>query len=140
MRVLATAVFVALVVAAPACASGSAGERSDATPAPKTALRISVWSEGRDAGGTPAVRTLRCKPAGGTVRRPADACRRLLALKAPFAGVRKDMACIELYGGPEQALVTGTLRGSRVYASFSRTDGCQIERWNRVAFLFAGVA
>jgi hypothetical protein len=32
--------------------------------------------------------------------------------------------------------VRGTFRGRRVRASFNRTNGCEIERWNRVAFLF----
>jgi len=34
--------------------------------------------------------------------------------------------------------VRGRLRGQRVASTFSRRDGCQIERWNRVRFLFPG--
>ena len=40
-----------------------------------------------------------------------------------------------IYGGPQVALVTGTLRGVKVWARFRRRDGCEIARWNRVAFL-----
>jgi hypothetical protein len=50
------------------------------------------------------------------------------------------MVCSEIYGGPQEALVTGTLRGNRVFARFSRTDGCQLERWSRVSFLFPDAA
>jgi hypothetical protein len=50
--------------------------------------------------------------------------------------VPENIACIEIYGGPQVARVTGTFRGRRVWATFRRTDGCEIARWNRVRFLF----
>jgi hypothetical protein len=84
--------------------------------------------------------TLRCNPVGGTLPHRAAACRKLAGLKAPFAPVPKNVACTEIYGGPQVALVTGRFRGRSVRAAFNRRDGCQIERWNRVAFLFPGAA
>ena len=54
----------------------------------------------------------------------------------PFAPVPKGVACTQIYGGPQIAIVSGTFRGRRVWARFSRVDGCQTERWNRVRFLF----
>ena len=98
-----------------------------------TSLRIAVRA-------TPTapvlITTLRCNPAGGTVPRPADACRRLLAAgRAIFAPTPRDSICTEIYGGPQEALVTGTLRGAKIWARFRRRDGCDIARWNRVAFL-----
>jgi hypothetical protein len=142
VRIVAAATLSMLaLVLAPACASGASEAGGGEPPrGSTTSLRVSVWPEGRESGRAPTVRTLRCNPAGGTVRRPAEACRRLLALRAPFAPVPKGLACIEVYGGPEEALVSGTFRGRRVLARFSRTDGCQIRRWDRVAFVFAGVA
>jgi hypothetical protein len=101
---------------------------------------VAVWPQGRESGREPVVRTLRCDPAGGTVRQPAEACRRLRALHAPLAPVPKGLACIEVYGGPGEALVTGRLEGRRIWARFRRTDGCQTRRWDRVAFLFAGIS
>ena len=77
-------------------------------------------------------------PAGGTLPRPAAACRRLRALARPFAPVPKDAACTQIYGGPQVARVTGTFEQQRVWVRFKRTDGCEIARWNRVRFLFAG--
>jgi hypothetical protein len=41
------------------------------------------------------------------------------------------MACTAIYGGPDVARVTGTLRGEPVHESFSLEDGCQIARWER---------
>jgi hypothetical protein len=60
----------------------------------------------------------------------------LLALRRPFRGVPKDTACIQIYGGPQVAEVRGKLGDRRVASRFSRSDGCQIKRWNRVRFLF----
>jgi hypothetical protein len=39
---------------------------------------------------------------------------------------RRDRACAQLYGGPQRAHLTGTLRGKRVSARFTRVDGCAI--------------
>ena len=38
--------------------------------------------------------------------------------------------CTEIYGGPQTATVTGTFRGEPVSAEFSRTNGCEIARWD----------
>ena len=105
------------------------------TGAASAELRIVVWPEGPDRGGA-RTWVLRCGPAGGTLPRPAAACRRLAAVQQPFARVPENIACIEIYGGPQVARVTGTFRGRRVWATFRRTDGCEIARWNRVRFLF----
>ena len=98
-----------------------------------TNLRITVR-----AGPNAPVRVtaLRCDPAGGTVIRPVLACRRLLAAgRGIFAPTRRGIACTMIYGGPQEALVTGTLRGEKVWTRFRRRNGCEIARWNRVAFL-----
>lgn len=41
--------------------------------------------------------------------------------------------CTQQYGGPQVAVVTGTFHGQRVECVFSRTDGCEISRWNAMA-------
>jgi hypothetical protein len=96
-----------------------------------TSLEISI-----SVGGKAPVRlwTLRC-PTGGTLPQPARACSRLDRLANPFAPVPKGVACTEVFGGPQVADVRGTFRGQLVKAQFTRTDGCQIARWNRVRFL-----
>ena len=93
-----------------------------------------------DASAPARVATLRCDPPGGTVTRPADACRRIKALgRQALAPTPRGMACTLIYGGPQTALVAGTLNGSRVWARFTRRDGCEIARWNRVAFLLGSM-
>ncbi len=102
-----------------------------------TSLNITVWPNGQ---GEPPKRayTLRCNPLGGTLPRRAEACAKLARMTRPFAPTPKDVACTAIYGGPEQALIRGRLRGYPVRATFSRENGCEISRWNRVRFLFAG--
>jgi len=82
--------------------------------------------------------TLRCGPVGGTLPKAAQACRRLNALDNPFAPIPKDAACTQVYGGPQTARVKGTFRGRSIWTSFARRNGCEIARWQRVAFLFPG--
>jgi Subtilisin inhibitor-like len=79
--------------------------------------------------------TLTCGPAGGTLAHPAAACTKLAKLSAPFAPVPKDVACSQIYGGPNVARVTGIFRGRRVWAVFHRRNGCETARWNALAFL-----
>jgi hypothetical protein len=102
---------------------------------PSADLRISVRPRGPT--GPARVWTLRCTPTGGTLPARAAACRRLSGLPDdPFAPTPPGMACSQVYGGPQEALVTGRFRGRRIWARFRRVDGCAIARWNRVSFLF----
>jgi hypothetical protein len=102
-----------------------------------TSLNITVWPDGQGKG-PKRVYTLRCNPVGGTLPKRAAACTKLAKLRRPFAPVPKDVACTQIYGGPQEALVTGRLRGYPVRATFNRQNGCEISRWNRVRFLFLG--
>ena len=99
-----------------------------------TSLHVTVWPNGIGHG-TKHTYTLTCAPVGGTLPHRLAACSRLARLKSPFAGLPKNIACTQIYGGPQQALVTGRFRGALVRARFNRRNGCQIERWNRMAFL-----
>ena len=101
-------------------------------------LTITVWPGGPDEGSR--TWTLRCSPTGGTLPARVQACRRLARMNAPFRPVPKDVACTQIYGGPQEAFVRGTFRGRRVWARFNRRDGCQIARWDRIAFLFPGAS
>ena len=100
-----------------------------------TSLHITVWPHGQ---GHPGARsyTLRCAPAGGTLPRQAAACARLARFAHPFAATPRDAVCTQIYGGPQQARVTGRFRGRVVRAHFSRANGCEIARWDRLRLLF----
>jgi len=100
-----------------------------------TDLRITVWPQRKP--GPSTQRTLRCDPGSGTLARPAGACRRLAAAAKPFAPIPPDTACTQIYGGPQVALVAGTYRGTCIWTRFQRRNGCEIARWERLAFLFS---
>jgi hypothetical protein len=91
-----------------------------------------------DGGGTQTHRTLTCGPAGGTLPRAAQACSRLAGMDVnPFRPVPENVACTDIYGGPETARVVGTFRGRPIWVVFRQTNGCEIARWRRVSFLFS---
>ena len=63
---------------------------------------------------------------------PARVCahaRRIAALLA--APPRTRRACTQIYGGPERALVTGTIGRRRIRRGFHRTNGCGIADWRQ---------
>ena len=44
-------------------------------------------------------------------------------------------ACAQIYGGPETAVVTGTIDGDAVKRRFTRTNGCELADYKRAAGL-----
>jgi hypothetical protein len=98
-------------------------------------LVIRVDDDG-DKGAAPA-RELRLTCAAPTDSAACGAAAGVSA--ADLAPTSGDTACTQLYGGPETASIKGELRGSAVDASFSRTDGCEIARWEGVQDLLAEV-
>ncbi|MFP8883254.1 SSI family serine proteinase inhibitor [Streptomyces mangrovi] len=98
--------------------------------APHTAPR------GVRGGGAPASRThtLDCHPAGGSHPDALAACdavdRASQGPHDPWRPVPADAMCAQIHGGPATARITGMWHGQRVDASFRRTDGCEIARWD----------
>jgi hypothetical protein len=121
MRTLALPLLAAALLAA-------CGSETPAA-APATNLVVTVDQDG--AHGSQPAKTvhLRCPGAG-------CALTKRFTVK-DFAPTPPDQACSMIYGGPETATVKGTLRGSQIQASFSRTDGCQTSRWQGVARLLS---
>jgi Subtilisin inhibitor-like len=121
------AVLALCIVALATSVSGSAAGSS-------ASLRVSFWDGGTMTGRPDSTWTLRCNPVGGTLSRPARACGRLAASGPKlFAAIPPSTVCTQIYGGPQQARVVGTIGGKRVWATFSRTNGCEISRWDRVS-------
>jgi hypothetical protein len=125
----------ASLVAVLAALAGCGGWEGGKTPGTQTVLEIKAWPNGKERGGAPREWKLYCERAGGTHPRPEKACERLLALDDAFAPTQ-DTVCTEIYGGPAVAEIQGLYRGETVDATFTRTDGCEIARWDRHAFLF----
>jgi hypothetical protein len=132
------ALFALVALAATGCMSRNsdrAGDTTATTPAgsANTRLEIAVSIGGSEA--PTKSWTLEC-PDSGTLPHPDRACAKLAKMSDPFAPVAKDKACTQVFGGPEQAVVTGTFRGKPVSTQFNKGNGCEIARWNRVEFLF----
>jgi len=125
MRALLTLVAAGTVLTACALAL--------ATTPLSTSLRVTYWEDGANAASR-VTWTLRCNPARGSLPRPKVACRRLAVGGTKlFAPLPLGTVCTEIYGGPQRARVVGIVAGKRVWATFARTNGCAIGRWNRVS-------
>jgi hypothetical protein len=126
-----------LRLAVPICAlalaagCGEAEETSGGTqPAIVADLTVSVDRDGPRGPEKARETRVECasEGAGGEGCEIADALK-----SAAFAPVPQDRACTQIFGGPETAHVTGTLRGTDIDARFARNNGCEIERWKQVA-------
>ena len=82
-----------------------------ATAPAGTELTITVWLQGRD--GASEEVTLTCDPPGGTHPRPEEACLALEADPSALEPLPPDSVCTQIYGGPEEAEVVGTLDGEQ---------------------------
>jgi hypothetical protein len=123
MRSLALPLIAAALLA-------GCGEDEPTTAAPQTNLVIRVDADG--ARGPKAATTTR-------LRCPGDGCAATQGLSgADMAPPPANQACTQIYGGPQTATVTGTLNGEPVDASFKRTDGCQITRWQKLKGVLEG--
>lgn len=124
-------VVVAVLAATLSACGKDAGSDSSSAG---TALAITLVS---DKGVDPQTYRLRCDPPGGDHPQPAEACAALDAAGAKvFEPVPKDRVCTDLYGGPQTATVKGTYKGKQVDAEFSRTNGCEINRWEQLGTTF----
>jgi hypothetical protein len=134
--VLAGVALAAVLIAA--CGEAAEPRPNDSPAAAPAAVKLRLTV--RDAPDRdPRRATLACT--GGRARatgylagRPAPACRaarRLAGLLA--ADAERHRMCTQIYGGPQRARVRGEVGRRAVDRRFSRTDGCQIDDWDRAA-------
>jgi hypothetical protein len=129
------------VLAASLLLAGCGGDDDPPDPAPglqRAAADLEIVAADR---GRRVDASLRCDGAQESARGFAganahDLCHAAIRLAPYLAGAPDpDRACTQIYGGPQTARVTGTIRGRRIDRSFSRTDGCQIADWDRAKVL-----
>jgi subtilisin inhibitor-like len=129
-RTAVAAVIGGVAVLAAACGSqAAASQRSQSAKKTASSLVISVAAA---RGATPHRWTLSCDPAGGTHPDAQAACAALASAKHPFAPVAAGIMCPMIASGPQTATITGTWHGQKVSARYSRADGCQTDRWNKL--------
>lgn len=123
--------MLALVAVVAMAITGLAGGGAATTSAKTVSLAITSWDDEQ----SPAVFqrwTLRCNPVGGTLPNRKRACAKLSTMTlGAFAQVPKNVLCTEIYGGPQKAVIKGTIGSARIWSSFRRRNGCEIERWSR---------
>lgn len=133
------AVLTAVIIAAGlGCGSASSAPSPDTTADATTELTIAFWADGRGEGDVKRW-TLRCDPVGGTHTRRATACSRLYGMQRPFAPQKDAQFCTQVYGGPDQAVISGEHRGQRIWILLSLGDGCKIARFKQLEFLVPGL-
>jgi hypothetical protein len=129
-------VRIALVLACLAAlgAVGCGGDDNEQPAAVNSLAELTVTVDADGDGPTkPKTATVKCGPASDSKE-----CAALGDMKAEvFQPVPGDMACTQQYGGPETAKVTGTFKGEQVDAEFSRVNGCEIARWEKMTPVFA---
>lgn len=120
---MAAALALALALLAGACGGG---DREPAAGTGPTAISVSRYDGERLVGR----RALDCAPA----RRACAAVVALLPRLRPAA----DQVCAQIYGGPARLVVEGVVDGRPVAVEVTRTDGCQIDRYDRLEAALAG--
>ena len=128
MGPLARAGLLLYLLAAAGCGSSTGGgDAAEPPPQPRYDLQITYWPEGMD--GESRTATLICDPNGGTHPDQAKACAALDAHPEALHPVPGDMACTQIYGGDQVALI----EGDGVHAVLNRSNGCEIARWDALA-------
>jgi hypothetical protein len=115
---------------APSIAQTENPSAEPSTPAPSTSGPDELIIVFRDGSNPPVTWRLTCNPPGGDHPEPEAACR-VLDRDGEWAlpPVPKNKLCTQVYGGPEQATVTGTWHGRPVASSLSLINGCETARW-----------
>ena len=98
--------------------------------------RLTVRVDDDGASGPEQAKSLTLDCASAAQSAPCAAVAKVTTSElAPTPG---NVACSQLYGGPQTATIVGTLRGRHVDAGFSRVNGCETARWGHVKALLDG--
>ncbi|MET8947373.1 SSI family serine proteinase inhibitor [Streptomyces sp. NPDC004542] len=140
-----TAAALSAVAAAPALAAVPGAARTGVSAPPPARpedraaapagdhLTVTVRHAG---GGRDGRYELSCHPGAGSHPDVGGACRTLDRNtrwgRDAFAPVAPGQVCTMLYGGPATAHVTGVWAGRPVDSTYDRSNGCEIDRWDRL--------
>ncbi|MDT0303952.1 SSI family serine proteinase inhibitor [Streptomonospora wellingtoniae] len=131
-------------------ATSPSGEQG---PAPETELTIDISSgtsaEPSGAAGPSPVPSpspaeprewrLACGPAGGDHPAPEEACADLAEAGGAeaFEEVPENTPCTFIHGGPQVARITGHVGDTRIDTEVTRTDGCEMDRYDNLGAVLA---
>jgi len=142
-RCAAATAALALLVGGALGACGEADEPAAqrTATAPADAIELTVLYD--DGSGRKTTGTLTCR---GADRRAAGALDGRASAAELCAQARgnaelltsrpdKGRTCTQIYGGPQTAVVTGTIGADKVDRRFTRTNGCELADFTRAARL-----
>ena len=123
---IALAVYLASLIVLAGC-GGDDDEDPASEPSAATELTITLDPDG-PGGELPEEGLVTCPgPAA-----PPSVCKAIDELpEDPAAPVPPDTACTEIYGGPDVVTIEGTLDGEPIDTELTRSNGCEIERFER---------
>ncbi len=125
VRLAAVAFCLALVVG---CAEDDKGIGTP--PDASIDLVVRVDPDGKGVAPAKELR-VRCTEPGDSA-----ACRAAERLRpSDFEPVPGETACTQIFGGAETASISGELPSGPVKGSFSKENGCEAARWEKVAAL-----
>ena len=115
------------IALAAGCGDDEAATTTDDVAATGTTLKLTLDVDG---GGPEKaqVETIECADPSDT--EPDELCAQVLQLeREDFEPVSPNTACTEIYGGPDSLLVEGDIDGETIDGSFTRENGCEIDRF-----------
>lgn len=125
MRAIAISVLAVLVVAVAACGGDEEGPGPPEEPSTgATRLEVKVWPEGRPGKARSATVVCDNPETGGEDCAAGEQVDPEALVPTP-----PDVACTQIFGGPQEATIEGTLRGEELDVELSRRNGCEISRW-----------
>jgi hypothetical protein len=141
-RRAARAAAIALLGALALSACGEADEpAAQQAPTGSAAIELTVLYD--DGSGRTTSGTLTCRGADRRAEGALDGRASAAELCTHARGLNELLtskpdagrACTQVYGGPETAVVTGTIDGRTVERRFTRTNGCELADYTRAAGL-----
>ncbi|MFF4566885.1 SSI family serine proteinase inhibitor [Streptomyces sp. NPDC001435] len=137
---VATATAPAVALPAASVSAPPPVRAKDRPAGPGDRLTVTVRHAGAGRNGT---YVLSCHPAVGSHPNVGGACRAVDRNtrwgREAFAPVAPGSVCTMVYGGPATAHVTGTWAGRPVDATYDRSNGCEIARWNQMVPLLPDI-
>jgi hypothetical protein len=126
--------LAALVALSAAALAAGCGDDAPGSGSSNTAAELTIVLG--DATTSPPIEerwTLGCDPPSGDLPDPDAACAGLAELMDPWSPVPDDVVCAEIFGGPQTLKVTGSFGAEVIDATFTRTNACETERFDRIA-------
>jgi hypothetical protein len=106
-------------------AASSTAESTAPSATGGTELIVTLDPDGQ-GGKPPQQQVASCPGSGG------DVCDAVAALPPdPAAETPANAACTQIYGGPDTLVLEGQIDGEAVNARIGRSDGCEIDRFDR---------